>query len=237
MSAPLEDKFQDHYAVLGVDPKATSETIQGAYLRLAPKFHPKNVETGDVILFEAVNRAYEILSDPQRRKEFDRLQGIGAQTSDPQFSGIDFFAALERETSLRTAVLCLLYDRRRTQPSTPSLSMRQVEIMMKATAVDLSAALWYLKQRNLVSSDDRSSLQITVDGMDFLINKKPLPEDVLPFIKPAAMIPQKRSERLIAADGEGTSVLSTLGTLSAELRSDAVGRVKEPEHTPVGEAK
>jgi hypothetical protein len=47
----------------------------------------------------------------------------------------------------------------------------------------LSSVLWYLKQRGLVRSDDKSSLHITVDGMDFLENKKPTPDEVMRFIK------------------------------------------------------
>ena len=43
----------------------------------------------------------------------------------PRFSGIQFFEALGRESNLRFAVLCVLYDRRRNKSFTPSLSMRQ----------------------------------------------------------------------------------------------------------------
>ena len=81
----------------------------------------------------------------------------------------------------------------------PSLSMRHLELIVEATAAELSSALWYLKQRGLAASDDKSSLQITVDGMDFLESKKPLAEDVLTFIKPAAIAsapaPLKREQR------------------------------------------
>jgi hypothetical protein len=65
--------------------------------------------------------------------------------------------------------------------------MRHLEIIVEATAAELSSALWYLKQRGLAASDDKSSLQITVDGMDFLESKRPLPEDVMAFIKPGAI--------------------------------------------------
>jgi len=58
--------------------------------------------------------------------------------------------------------------------------------MMEATPDRLTFALWYLKQRNLAVNDDKSSLMITVDGMDVLEKAKPSPEDVLPYIKPSA---------------------------------------------------
>jgi curved DNA-binding protein CbpA len=187
MSAPLAGKFQDHYAILGIDPKSDSETIQRAYAKLAQEYHPNNSATGNAELFDAVNLAYEVLSDSEQRSLFDKVKGVGQQASSPQFTGVDFFDTLGREPLLRAAILCVLYDRRLTDPSRPSLSIRHLELIVEAPVVRLNSALWYLKQRGLAASDDKSSLQITVDGMDFLESKRPLPEQVMPFIKPAAI--------------------------------------------------
>jgi hypothetical protein len=211
MSAPLASKFQDHYVVLGIDPKSDSDTIQRAYAKLAQKYHPNNATTGSPEMFEAVNLAYEVLCDPELRVVFDKVKGISQEEGGPKFSGSGFFDALGRESVLRSAILCVLYDRRLTKPSTPSLSMRHLELIVEATPVELSSALWYLKQRGLAASDDKSSLQITVDGMDFLENKKPLPEDVMPFIKQTAIAAsQTPSEPPPAAKRENESVLDTL---------------------------
>jgi hypothetical protein len=49
--------------------------------------------------------------------------------------------------------------------------------------------LWYLKQKNLAASDDKSSLLITVEGMDYLENNHPSPDVVMRFIKGAAPAP------------------------------------------------
>jgi hypothetical protein len=61
--------------------------------------------------------------------------------------------------------------------------MRIVLGMLKATQEEVNFALWYLKQRNLAVSDDKSNLVITADGMDFLENNPPSKEAVLQFIK------------------------------------------------------
>jgi curved DNA-binding protein CbpA len=187
MSAPLAGKFQDHYAILGIDPKSDSETIQRAYARLAQESHPNNAATGNAETFAVVNLAYEVLSDPEQRILFDKVKGVGQQESNPKFSGVEFFDAVGREAVLRTAILCVLYDRRLAEPTRPSLSIRHLELILEAPVARLNSALWYLKQRGLATTDDKSSLQITVDGMDFLDNKRPLPEDVMPFIKPGAI--------------------------------------------------
>ena len=172
--------------VLGVDPQSDLETIQHAHSKLAQKFGVE-VETWDDEKLEAVNLALEVLSDPLLRREFDKLTGIRPEENLAKFSGLEFFEVLGDEAGLRLALLAVLYDRRRTRLTKPSLSVRQIENMMEATPERLTFALWYLKQRNLAVNDDKSSLMITVDGIDFLETAKASPEDVLPHLKPSAI--------------------------------------------------
>ncbi len=227
MSTPVEGKFQDHYAILGIDPNSDSETIQRAYAKLAQLHHPNNSATGNPEIFDAVNLAYEVLSDPEQRSIFDKVKGVGQQARSPKFTGLDFFDALGSEAILRVAILCVLYDRRLSEPSNPSLSIRHLELILEASLVRLNSALWYLKQRGLAASDDKSSLQITVDGIDFLENKKPSPEEVMPFIKPDALTishvrspqaqpVQAQPETSPAAKRYGESVLNALNRRLAE---------------------
>ena len=220
MSASFAGKFQDHYAVLDIDPKSDSETIQKAYATLAQRYHP-NSDTRDPERFEAVNLAYEVLADPELRSGFDKLKGVNQDESSPKFTGPNFFQLLGRESLLRIAVLCVLYDRRRSKPMSVSLSMRHLEIILNCTADELMSSLWYLKQRNLVRSDDKSSLHITVDGMDYLESKKPSPDEVMQFIKPAAIAssqqPQLAPETTAAANVETESVRSVLNRVLARV--------------------
>lgn len=191
MSAPLAGKFQDHYKVLDIEPKSNLETIHHAYGKLAEKYHPRNAKTGDQAKFDGINLAYEVLCDSALRAEFDKLKGLGEDKAEFRFSGLAFFAALGHETALRLALLCLLYERRRSKPFTPGLSMRRIENMLVTTEEGLSFALWYLKQRSLVASDDKSNLQITVEGMDYLEMNPPTPEMVMPLIKAGGLATPK----------------------------------------------
>ena len=95
MSSSSSGKFQDHYALFGIDYTADSETIQAAYASLVEKYHPRNPETGDPDKFEAVNIAFEVLSDPALRASFDQLKGIDPDRGDPKFSGEAFFVNLK----------------------------------------------------------------------------------------------------------------------------------------------
>jgi curved DNA-binding protein len=188
MSVPLAGKFQDHYEVLGVETNAELSTIQRVHSELTQKYQPSNPKTGDAEKLEAVNLAYEVLSQPALRKEFDKLKGVGEDQNAPKFSGLEFFEAFGRETGLRSAVLCVLYDRRRSRPFAPSLSMRHLENILAAGSDQMVFVLWYLKQRGFVASDDKSSLQITVEGMEYLESSRPSSESVMPWIKPSSLL-------------------------------------------------
>lgn len=63
---------ENYYKILGIRKKASLEEIRSAYRRLARRFHPdKNVVEGETELFLDVQRAYEILSDPEKRAEYN----------------------------------------------------------------------------------------------------------------------------------------------------------------------
>lgn len=221
MSAPVSGNFQDHYSLFGLEPNADLETIQATYARLAEKYHPDNRLTGDEHKFACVNQAYEVLSDPQLRAAFDKVKGVDLEGGNPKFTGAEFFRALAQSAGLRAAVLCILYDRRRVKSFKPSLSMRHLEGMLYVGGESLNFALWYLKKRSLVVYDDKSAMEITVDGMDFLEQNRPTPEQVMGFIKREALLepeplPALAPER--PAIGESTMVEPLLNVLSRALQ-------------------
>lgn len=71
----------NHYQTLDIHPQATAQEIKQAYRRLAKRFHPDSqTETSNVEKIVEINGAYEVLSDPQRRRFYDQ------QLFYPQFS-------------------------------------------------------------------------------------------------------------------------------------------------------
>ena len=68
--------MNEYYRSLGVQPGATAEELKKAYRGLAKKYHP-DLHPGDKeaeARFKEINEAYETLSDPQKRKEYDEKQ-------------------------------------------------------------------------------------------------------------------------------------------------------------------
>lgn len=89
---------RDYYEILGISREADKEEIKRAYRRLARKYHPDvNKEPGADEKFKEINRAYEVLSEPEMRGRYDRFgeagisSGAGAGYQD--FGDIGGFAA------------------------------------------------------------------------------------------------------------------------------------------------
>ena len=65
----------DYYDVLGINKNADEKTIKKAYRKLAKKYHP-DINPGDSnaeAKFKEVTEAYEVLSDPEKKKLYDRF--------------------------------------------------------------------------------------------------------------------------------------------------------------------
>lgn len=68
------DGFKNHYRALKIDFAADEATIKAAFRRLALRYHPDRARTGRAAhRFQEIREAYEVLSDPARRRAYDRV--------------------------------------------------------------------------------------------------------------------------------------------------------------------
>jgi DnaJ-class molecular chaperone len=82
-------QFKDYYKSLGINRDATEKEIRSAYLKLARKFHPDK-NPGDAKAeerFKEINEANEVLSDPDKRKMYDRFGEDWQRYRDAGFTG------------------------------------------------------------------------------------------------------------------------------------------------------
>jgi curved DNA-binding protein CbpA len=171
MSTPgrPDDGPVDYYELLQVNMNAEQETIDRVYRLLAQRFHPDNQQTGDENRFRSLLEAYTVLRDPEQRARYDvlhqqrrkdrwRLVSGGAKSEN------DF----ELEQVVRLTVLEALYTKRRLEPSSPGIFLREFEQLTGVPREHLDFTYWYLQQKKFVTSDDHSRLLLTVEGAEYL---------------------------------------------------------------------
>lgn len=75
--APQREWFEkDYYKTLGVPSTASAKEVTSAYRKLAKKHHP-DANPGNEETFKEISAAYDVLGDPDRRKEYDEVRAMG----------------------------------------------------------------------------------------------------------------------------------------------------------------
>lgn len=161
-------EVEDYYELLQVSDAAEPETINRVYRMLAQRYHPDNRETGNEARFRAITEAYQALSNPEKRAQYDatnqkrkkdrwRLVSAGQQTEN------DF----EMEQVVRLTVLEALYTKRRVDPQNPGIYLVELERMIGRPREHLEFTIWFLNQKKLISTDD-ARMYLTADGAEYL---------------------------------------------------------------------
>jgi curved DNA-binding protein CbpA len=100
----VHTEHADYYATLGVSPANSPDEIAQAYHRLArqyhPDLHPDDAEADQ--RFKALNSAYQTLSDPERRAQYDQQRRQSSAASTPAGDGPQVIT-FERSIDLHTA--------------------------------------------------------------------------------------------------------------------------------------
>ena len=85
---------KDYYKILGIERGASEDEIKKAFRKLAHQYHPDK-KSGDEAKFKELNEAYTVLSDKQKRAQYDNFgstggMGGGGQGFNPNDFGFDF---------------------------------------------------------------------------------------------------------------------------------------------------
>ena len=85
----------------------------------------------------------------------------------------DFSAGVDGEMNRRVGILCLLYNSRRANEDKPGLSLMELENLMGFPREHLAFAVWYLRNRQYVTTGESSDIVITSEGIDYLESNLP----------------------------------------------------------------
>ncbi|HUA10822.1 MAG TPA: molecular chaperone DnaJ [Solirubrobacteraceae bacterium] len=112
----------DYYKTLGVDKKASQEEIKKAYRKLARKYHPdRNQGDKDAeARFKEIGQAYDVLGDPDKRRQYDT--GTGSFATPGQGAGFGGFQGFDFDSASMGDILSNLFGSagagRRTRTAT-----------------------------------------------------------------------------------------------------------------------
>ena len=158
----------DYYEFLQISPSAEPDTIHRVYRFLAGRLHPDNLDTGDAEKFFLLKEAYDVLSDPVRRAEYDAARENQLPKMAPLSSWIDFMDNMNGELNRRLAVMAVLYYQRRTNPYSPEVPFVDIEKRMGFPRDYLIFTTWYLRSKGYITRADNMELTLTAEGVDFV---------------------------------------------------------------------
>ena len=158
----------DYYEFLQISPNADADTIHRVYRYLAARLHPDNPESGDQEMFRLLKSAFDTLSNPVRRAEYDAACRREAMEVKPLSNSVDFMDSVEGELNRRIAVLAVLYFKRRANPRFPEVSLAEIERRMGFPRDYLDFTTWYLQKKGYITRADNSDFTLTAEGVDYI---------------------------------------------------------------------
>lgn len=161
-------KTANYYELLQINPNAEPDTIHRVFRFLASRFHPDNPDSGDQEKFFILKQAYDVLSSPALRAEYDATYQKQQAEEDPISDQVDFMDSIDGELNRRLALLALLYSRRRSNPTHPSVLLSEVELKMGFPRDYLEFTTWYLTKKGYITRADNSAFTLTAEGVDFV---------------------------------------------------------------------
>ncbi|HTV05543.1 MAG TPA: DnaJ domain-containing protein [Acidobacteriaceae bacterium] len=215
-------KKMDYYEFLQISPNAEEETIHRVYRFLAARYHPDNPTTGDADQFAILTRAYEVLSDPERRARYNAAREKEGAKSEPLSTSIDFMDQFEGESNRRLALLAVLYYRRRANPGAPEVTLAEVEKRMGFPRDYLDFTTWYLQKKGYITRADNSDFTLTAEGVDFVETQRVNLPILNKLLTPGEMTPVTNDDGAASewTDEDGSVHSHDHKALNAERRGE-----------------
>jgi curved DNA-binding protein CbpA len=165
-----ETSIFDHYEVLQVSPNADRETIERVFRHLAKRYHPDNLESGNTDKFTELVNAYSVLSDAEKRAEYDLHYEKVRHERWHIFDQDSTQSELETDRRIRVAVLSIFYIARRNNPREAGVGNMELERAIGCAPSTLDFHIWYMRENGWVERLGSGLLAITAAGIDKLFD-------------------------------------------------------------------
>lgn len=187
-----EREFVDYYELLQVRPNCSSDILAKAYRHFASKYHPDHPETADREKFQKVTEGYAMLRDAGKRAEYDRQHRVRANQSFYSFLSQEEVRANEKtaahDAETHERILFFLYRRRREHPSDPGVIAYYLQKMLDCTDESFDFHMWYLKSKGLIHTSEQNEVEITIEGIDYILTTSHTSETARLLQSPPASI-------------------------------------------------
>lgn len=163
-----DSELKDYYEILQVSPRADRDTIERVFRYLANRFHPDNRESGDVERFTEIVDAYEVLSSAARRAKYDLSYERIREQRWKLFNQDTVEDDIVADSSIRLAIMSILYIVRRNHPAEPGVGSAELERLLECPEPVVRFHCWYLRENDWITRLETGYLAITAMGIDRL---------------------------------------------------------------------
>ena len=163
-----ENHFVDYYEDLQVSHNADMETIERIYRLFAKRYHPDNLNTGDVEKFNIITEAHRMLSDPEKRAAYDSKYEEVKNRQYKTLFNIFSSEGFENDQKIRHQILSILYTQRRREPSESGVGLWRLEKLLGWPEKILNFQTWYLKEKGWIQHSETGGYEITASGADIV---------------------------------------------------------------------
>ncbi len=163
--------FNNYYEILQVSPNAEPEIIERVYRVLAKRYHPDNNRTGDPERFGILTEAYRVLSDSQKRSEYNAYPKAKQFLPENNFIKTPPSNGDNVDQMIYQAILSILYMTRKQDISNPGVGIVDLEKQLGCPEKYLEFHIWYLKEKGWIQRIDNGGYAITASGVDTVIER------------------------------------------------------------------
>jgi curved DNA-binding protein len=158
----------DHYEVLQLSSRADQETIERVFRHLANRYHPDNLESGNANRFTEIVDAYRVLSDVEKRAQYDAAYEGVRETRWRIFGQDSATNDISSDARIRVATLSILYVARRNTPDEPGVGIVELERLLACPEPVMRFQMWYMRENGYVQRLESGHFAITAAGVDRL---------------------------------------------------------------------